>query len=117
MTIYRSHVPDLDLGEPAGLFTYAFRNSYLYNNDAPAFIDAVCDERYSRKELHDLCLRFAYGVKQKGVKRGEVAMVFRSVLSLKLRFPSTLLIYLFTTMAARTPWASQSPCSVWPQQA
>lgn len=79
MTIYTSHVAPLDLGEPVGLFTYAFRNSYLYNNDAPAFIDAVCDERYSRKELHDLCLRFAYGVKQKGVKRGEVAMVFRSV--------------------------------------
>lgn len=79
MTIYRSHLPDIDLGPPVGLFTYAFSNAQEHDPNAPAFIDAVCGEKYSRKELHDLCLRFAYGVKQCGVKRGQVAMVFRYV--------------------------------------
>ena len=79
MTIYRSHVPDIDLGPPVGLFTYTFRNAREHDPNMPAFIDAVCGEKYSRKEFYNLCLRFAYGVKQWGEKRGQVAMVFRHV--------------------------------------
>ena len=79
MTIYRSQVPDIDLGPPVGLFTYTFGNAREHDPTTPAFIDAVCGEKYSRKEFYDLCLRFAYGVKQWGEKRGQVAMVFRHV--------------------------------------
>lgn len=86
MTIYRAHVPDLDLGEPAGLFTYTFRNNSEFNPDSPAFIDAVTDERYSRAQLQDFCLRFAFGVKKLGAKRGEVAMIFRYVFEPFVRF-------------------------------
>lgn len=86
MTVYTSHVPDIDLGEPAGLFTFIFRNEHLFDSNTPAFIDALTDERYSRAQLRDLCLRFAFGVKKLGAKRGQVAMIFRYAFSLIPRF-------------------------------
>lgn len=78
-TIYKSHIPDFDLGSPGGLFTYTFNNSHLYDDAAPAFIDALTDERYSRGEFRELALRFGYAVKKRGAKRGDVAMVFSYV--------------------------------------
>lgn len=77
-TIYRSHAPEIDLGESAGLFTYTFSNK-SFDPNATACIDAVSGEQYTRQELHDLGLRFAFGVKQRGVKRGDIAMIFRYV--------------------------------------
>lgn len=74
--IYKSHVPDVDLGKPGGLFTFTFNNSHLYDDNAPVFIDAATDEKYSRGEFKQLALKFGYAVKKRGVKRGDVAMIF-----------------------------------------
>ncbi|KAF8312233.1 AMP binding protein [Clavulina sp. PMI_390] len=76
MTIYRSPAPVMDIGKPAGLFTFTFSNPRNADPDSPAIIDAITGDQYSRKELQDICLRFAHGTFYHGMKRGDVAMIF-----------------------------------------
>lgn len=77
MTVYRSHVPPIDMGPAVGLFTYTFRNNDRFDPNATACTDALSGEKYTRQELHDLSLKCGYAIKQRGVKRGDVAMIFR----------------------------------------
>lgn len=49
-----------------------------FNPNSVAFIDAPTGKRITRRQLRELTLELAWSVKNKlGVKRGDVAMVFR----------------------------------------
>ena len=72
--IYKSPLPKVEIKE-SSIFTYVFSDKASLDN-SPAFIDAASGTRISRIETYDLSLRVAYAVKQRGGKRGDVAMIF-----------------------------------------
>ncbi|KAF9504367.1 hypothetical protein BS47DRAFT_1401493 [Hydnum rufescens UP504] len=61
--------------DSASTFTFVFSDKASLD-DSPAYIDAVSDDRISRFETYDLCLRLAHSVQQRGGARGDVAMIF-----------------------------------------
>ena len=73
--IYESPLPRVEI-KSSSIFTYLFSDKASID-DSPAYIDAASGTRMTRLEIYDLSLRLAYAVKERGGKRGDVAMIFR----------------------------------------
>lgn len=83
MTIYTSHVPAPPLPE-LSVFSYLFP-SREGQSPVPAaardpaltmYIDGLTGRELTRGEIEDGALRVATGLKKRGVKRGDTALIF-----------------------------------------
>ncbi|CAE6398074.1 unnamed protein product [Rhizoctonia solani] len=75
-SIYKSAYPDCIIPRES-VFSKLFPKKPEFDEDLPAFIDAVTGRTLSRGDVKDLSLRLAYGLqKTLGIQRGDTIMIF-----------------------------------------
>ncbi|ELU40892.1 AMP binding protein [Rhizoctonia solani AG-1 IA] len=75
-SIYKSAYPDCIIPRES-VFSKLFPKNPEFDEDLPAFIDAVTGRTLSRGDVKDLSLRLAYGLqKTLGIQRGDTIMIF-----------------------------------------
>ncbi|KDQ09385.1 hypothetical protein BOTBODRAFT_37137 [Botryobasidium botryosum FD-172 SS1] len=76
MTIYTSKYPSVSIPS-TNLYTLLFRDHDKFDPASPAFIENASGVSLNRKEVKDMTLSLAYGMRRVlGAKRGDVVMVF-----------------------------------------
>jgi hypothetical protein len=105
LIIYGSPLAPVEI-KSSSIFTYLFSDKVSLD-DSSAYIDTASGTRMSRFETHDLSLRVAYSVKQRGGARGDVAMIFR------YSFLSYISLLIANIISASAPILSHGPDIIW----